>query len=92
MGNGKAHAIILVGLVAVAALGWASWVGIRDISERIEGIMEDAGQVLRATWKSGGVQQELETTRQAEESDADFVARHKATLKVALEEFPPDDG
>lgn len=50
-------------------------------------------QVLEATWVSGGTTHTLKTTREAGETDADFLARHR-TLLIAAQDpntgFPPD--
>lgn len=48
-------------------------------------------QELSSTWTSGGVEHRLTTTREAEESNAAFVARHDVALEAALTQYPPDE-
>jgi len=47
-------------------------------------------QTLRTTWKSGGIDRELTTTRNADDTDDSFALRHYNAERSAFARWPKD--
>lgn len=77
-------------------LTWAGWTTLRtEAASRPIAVFaeEEVMQVLSTTWKSEGcIPHTVSTTKKAEETAAEFAARHSEAVRAAMVEWPPVTG
>lgn len=73
-------------LLSVALMGAYVW----RVEHRLANLETLAEHEVKTTWKSGGVEKEVRTTRNVGETLEQWQDRHFALVRERQAEFPPD--
>lgn len=82
--------LFLLLVLAALALNYGETRSLHDDVIALRQLEEANMQALTATWTSGGIGHTINTPRNEGESNEDWMARHGASLDMAIEKWPPD--
>lgn len=83
------RATLLLAILTLVLVGGLAYL-VREQTVIYQARVRTLSQTMNTQWKSMGISHSVSTIRGGDETEEDFLKRHDAVLKKALEMYPPD--